>query len=161
VAARRLCLTRCTLSPTLNGKMARTRQLILLFLKTVGRPARTSEIRKAVLEQYPEAAIYSCISDMQANGQTKRLTFETRCTVRTGRTRNEAAPVSRCGVADRFCALSVLMIGITVTRDGICGCLNSSPAACVGCSPATRRTTSRRTSSIRRTAPRPEDTSGD
>jgi hypothetical protein len=56
--------------------MARTRQLILLFLKTVGRPARTSEIRKAVLEQYPEAAIYSCISEMQANGQIKRLTFE-------------------------------------------------------------------------------------
>ena len=48
----------------------------MLFLKTVGRPARTSEIRRAVLEQYPEAAIYSCISDMQARGQIKRLTFE-------------------------------------------------------------------------------------
>ena len=55
---------------------ARTRQLVLLFLKTVGRPARTSEIRRAVLEQYPEAAIYSCISDMQARGQIKRLTCE-------------------------------------------------------------------------------------
>jgi hypothetical protein len=31
------------------GKMAHTRGLILMFLQTRGRPARTSEIRQAVL----------------------------------------------------------------------------------------------------------------
>jgi hypothetical protein len=57
------------------GKMAHTRALIL-FLQTRGRPARTSEIRQAVLAQYPEAAIYGCIGDMQTAGEIKRLSFE-------------------------------------------------------------------------------------
>jgi hypothetical protein len=58
------------------GKMAHTRGLILMFLPTLGRPARTSEIRQAVLAQYPEAAIYGAISDMQTAGEIKRLSFE-------------------------------------------------------------------------------------
>ena len=32
------------------GKMQHTRGLVLLFLQTLGRPARTSEIRHAVLQ---------------------------------------------------------------------------------------------------------------
>jgi hypothetical protein len=58
------------------GKMAHTRGLILMFLQTRGRPARTSEIRQAVLAQYLEAAIYGCIGELQAEGQIMRLSFE-------------------------------------------------------------------------------------
>jgi hypothetical protein len=58
------------------GKMAHTRGLILMFLQTRGRPARTSEIRQAVLAQYPEAAIYGCIGELHAAGEIKRLSFE-------------------------------------------------------------------------------------
>jgi hypothetical protein len=58
------------------GKMQHTRGLILLFLRTLGRPARTSEIRAAVLAQYPEAAIYGCIGELQAAGEIRRLSFE-------------------------------------------------------------------------------------
>ena len=43
------------------SKMAYTRGLILMFLQTRGRPARTSEIRQAVLQCYAEAAVYGCI----------------------------------------------------------------------------------------------------
>jgi hypothetical protein len=58
------------------GKMAYTRGLILMFLQTRGRPARTSEIRKAVLQCYPEAAVYGCIGELQAAGEIRRLSFE-------------------------------------------------------------------------------------
>jgi hypothetical protein len=58
------------------GKMAYTRGLILMFLQTRGRPARTSEIRKAVLQCYPEAADYGCIGELQAAGEIRRLTCE-------------------------------------------------------------------------------------
>jgi hypothetical protein len=58
------------------GKMAHTRGLILMFLQTRGRPARTSEIRKAVLQFYPAAPVYGALGDMQTAGQIKRLTFE-------------------------------------------------------------------------------------
>jgi hypothetical protein len=58
------------------GKMAHTRGLILMFLQTRGRPARTSEIRQAVLAQYPEAAIYGTLGELQASGEIKRLSFE-------------------------------------------------------------------------------------
>jgi hypothetical protein len=58
------------------GKMAHTRGLILMFLQTRGRPARTSEIRQAVLQLYPEAAIYGCIGELQAAGEIRRLSFE-------------------------------------------------------------------------------------
>jgi hypothetical protein len=58
------------------GKMAQTRRLILHFLTAIGRPARTSEIRAAVLAQYPEAAINGCIGELQAAGEIKRLSFE-------------------------------------------------------------------------------------
>lgn len=58
------------------GKMAYTRGLILMFLQTRGRPARTSEIRKAVLQCYAEAAVYGCIGELQAAGEIRRLTCE-------------------------------------------------------------------------------------
>ena len=58
------------------NKMARTRHLILLFLKTVGRPVRTSEIRKFVVAQYPEAAVYGSMGELQCAGEIKRLTCE-------------------------------------------------------------------------------------
>jgi hypothetical protein len=58
------------------GKMQHTRGLILMFLQTRGRPARTSEIRQAVLQFYPEAAVYGCIGELQAAGEIKRLSFE-------------------------------------------------------------------------------------
>jgi hypothetical protein len=51
------------------GKMAYTRGLILMFLQTRGRPARTSEIRKAVLQCYAEAAVYGCLGELQAAGE--------------------------------------------------------------------------------------------
>jgi hypothetical protein len=58
------------------GKMTHTRGLILMFLQTRGRPARTREIRQAVLAQYPEAAIYGRIGELQAAGEIRRLSFE-------------------------------------------------------------------------------------
>jgi hypothetical protein len=41
-----------------------------------GRPARTSEIRQAVLQVFPEGAVYGCIGELQAAGEIRRLTFE-------------------------------------------------------------------------------------
>ena len=58
------------------GKMQHTRGLILVYLETLGKPARTSEISKIVLKHYPEAAVYTAMNDMQADGDIKRLTFE-------------------------------------------------------------------------------------
>jgi hypothetical protein len=58
------------------GKMAHTRGLILMFLQTRGRPARTSEIRQAVLQFYPGAPIYGSLGELQAAGEIKRLSFE-------------------------------------------------------------------------------------
>jgi hypothetical protein len=58
------------------GKLQYTRGLILLFLDTVGRPARTSEIARAVLKQYPEAAVYAAQTELLCSGHIKRLTHE-------------------------------------------------------------------------------------
>jgi len=58
------------------GKLQHTRGLILLFLDTIGRPARTSEIGKAVRKFYPEAAIYAGMVELQCTGHIKRLTHE-------------------------------------------------------------------------------------
>jgi hypothetical protein len=58
------------------GKMAHTSALILLFLDTIARPARTSEIRAAVCRHYPEAPIYGAIGDLQTAGRLKRITME-------------------------------------------------------------------------------------
>jgi hypothetical protein len=58
------------------GKLQHTRGLILLFLDTVGRPARTSEIRRAVLRWFPEAAVYGSMVELQCSGHIKRLTHE-------------------------------------------------------------------------------------
>jgi hypothetical protein len=58
------------------GKLQHTRGLILLFLDTVGRPARTSEIARAVLKQYPQAAVYGAMVELQCTGHIKRLSHE-------------------------------------------------------------------------------------
>jgi hypothetical protein len=43
------------------GKMVRTRVLILEHLQNG--PARTSEIRKAVIAQFPDAAVYGAMGE--------------------------------------------------------------------------------------------------
>jgi hypothetical protein len=55
-----------------------THRLILLYLATVGRPARTSEVRAAVVKYSPESAspLYGCLGDLQAAGLVKRITME-------------------------------------------------------------------------------------
>jgi hypothetical protein len=58
------------------GKMAYTRGLILMFLQTRGRPARTSEIRQAVLQVYGEAPVYGAMGELQCAGEIRRLSFE-------------------------------------------------------------------------------------
>lgn len=58
------------------GKLQHTRGLILVFLDTVGRPARTSEINKAVLCWYPEAAVYAAMCELHCAGRIKKLTHE-------------------------------------------------------------------------------------
>jgi hypothetical protein len=58
------------------SKLQHTRGLILLFLDTIGRPARTSEIRKAVLRWCPEAAVYGGMVELQCEGHIKRLSHE-------------------------------------------------------------------------------------
>jgi hypothetical protein len=58
------------------GKTAHTHALILLYLDTLGRAARTSEIRAAVTRRYPEGSIYGAIGDLQTASFIKRLTFE-------------------------------------------------------------------------------------
>ena len=57
------------------GKMAHTKGLILVFLDTLGRPARTSEISAAVLRRYPDACVYTAMNDMQGR-EIERLTHE-------------------------------------------------------------------------------------
>jgi hypothetical protein len=47
-----------------------------MFLQTLGRPARTSEIRHTVLQLYPQAAVYGCIGELQAAGEIRRLSCE-------------------------------------------------------------------------------------
>jgi len=58
------------------SKLQHTRGLILLFLDTIGRPARTSEIRKAVTKWCPEATVYGGMLELQCAGHIKRLTHE-------------------------------------------------------------------------------------
>lgn len=55
-----------------------TTRMILLYLSTIKRPARTSEIRAAVVQHSPESAnaLYGCLQELQAVGMVKRLTFE-------------------------------------------------------------------------------------
>jgi hypothetical protein len=60
------------------GVTLHTRRLILLFLATIGRPARTSELRAAVVRWSPESAapLYGCLGDLQTAGHVKRITME-------------------------------------------------------------------------------------
>jgi hypothetical protein len=52
--------------------------MILLFLETIGRPARTSEIRRAVVSVSPECAVplYGCLGELLTAGRLKRITTE-------------------------------------------------------------------------------------
>jgi hypothetical protein len=52
--------------------------MILLFLETIGRPARTSEIREAITRVSPESAvpIYGCLGELLTDGRVKKLTHE-------------------------------------------------------------------------------------
>jgi hypothetical protein len=58
------------------GKLAHTCGLILVFLDTIGRPARTSEIARAVVKWYPEAAVYAGVVELHCAGRIKRVTHE-------------------------------------------------------------------------------------
>lgn len=54
----------------------RTRKLIYTYLRTEGKPTRVSMIKKAILEQYPEATVNSTIQLMQLDGSIRRVTME-------------------------------------------------------------------------------------
>ena len=60
------------------GLTRHTADLILLYLTTIGRPARTSKVRQAVVKICPESAspIYGCLGDLLTAGRVKRLTME-------------------------------------------------------------------------------------
>jgi hypothetical protein len=58
------------------GKMEHTKQLILLFLETVSRPARCSEIREAICRQFPEAPVYGSLGELNNDGRVRRITME-------------------------------------------------------------------------------------
>ena len=53
-------------------------ELILMFLETIDRPARTSEIRQAVTHVCPEAAspIYGCLGDLMTAGRVRKISHE-------------------------------------------------------------------------------------
>jgi hypothetical protein len=52
--------------------------MILLYLEAVRRPARTSEVRKAVVKYSPEAAvpIYGCLRDLLTAGRIRKISQE-------------------------------------------------------------------------------------
>jgi hypothetical protein len=60
------------------GITRHTSELVLLYLATIGRPARTSEVRQAVIKYSPDSAspIYGCIGDLHTAGRIKRITCE-------------------------------------------------------------------------------------
>ena len=57
-------------------RIQRTRSLILAYLYRTGKPTRYSEIKKAVLGDYPEAGFSSAIENMKLSGAVKRVSFE-------------------------------------------------------------------------------------
>ena len=57
-------------------KIQRTRSLILAYLHSTGKPTRYSEIKKAVLGDYPDAGFGSAIGSMKLSGAIKRVSFE-------------------------------------------------------------------------------------
>jgi hypothetical protein len=60
------------------GATQHTCQIILLFLETIGRPARTSEIRQAITRVSPESAVpvYGCLGELLTAGRLERLSTE-------------------------------------------------------------------------------------
>jgi hypothetical protein len=66
-----------------------TWQMILLFLETIGRPARTSGIRRAVVSVGPGCAVplYGCLGDLLTAGRLKRITTERDALITIGEAR--------------------------------------------------------------------------
>jgi hypothetical protein len=58
------------------GRMEMTKRMIMLFLDTVSRPARCSEIREAVCRRFPDAPIYGSLGELQIAGTVRRVTME-------------------------------------------------------------------------------------
>jgi hypothetical protein len=60
------------------GITRHTSELILLYLATIGRPARTSEVRQAIVKHSPDSAtpLYGCLGDLLTAGRVKRLATE-------------------------------------------------------------------------------------
>jgi hypothetical protein len=60
------------------GITAHTSQMILLYLATVGRPVRTSEVRAVIVRYSPDSAvpIYGCLGGLVTAGSVKKLTAE-------------------------------------------------------------------------------------
>jgi hypothetical protein len=65
--------------------VTRHTSMILLYLEAVRRPARTSEIREAVVKYSPEAAvpIYGCLGDLLTASRIRRLSRERDVLVRS------------------------------------------------------------------------------
>lgn len=58
------------------GKIELTKKMILMFLDAVGRPARASEIHKAVSRRYPEAPFGGSLGELNIDGTVRRITME-------------------------------------------------------------------------------------
>jgi hypothetical protein len=60
------------------GITRHTAEMILLYLAAIGRPARTSEVRKAVVAHSPDSAapLYGALGDLLTAGRVKRISQE-------------------------------------------------------------------------------------
>jgi hypothetical protein len=58
------------------SRLQLTRRLIVFYLAAIGKPARTSEIRQAILRAFPEATIYGAINELQCEGRITKLSHE-------------------------------------------------------------------------------------
>lgn len=60
------------------GITRHTSQMIMLYMETVRRPVRTSELRQAVTKASPETItpIYGCLGDLITAGKLRRVTRE-------------------------------------------------------------------------------------
>jgi hypothetical protein len=58
------------------SRLQLTRRLIVFYLAAIGKPARTSEIRQAILRAFPEATIYGAMNELQCEGHIRKLSHE-------------------------------------------------------------------------------------
>jgi hypothetical protein len=58
------------------SRLQLTRRLIVFYLAAIGKPARTSEIRRVILAAFPEATIYGAINELQCAGRIRKLSHE-------------------------------------------------------------------------------------